>query len=168
MSPRLPRHDRHRVSCEMRRSLERLRWRSRLGFSRFRVPGLHGISLAVLPAEGTMKIRRAAVLTAALILTLACRPNQSLEGQARDAKIATQIKTKLASQVSASTITSVSVNVTNGVVTLAGPVHSAQESSQIESVARGVEGVKDVKNALQVLAPETNVTPANAAPPPSR
>jgi len=115
-----------------------------------------------------MKIRTAVVLGAALILALACRPNQSLEGQANDAKIATQIKTKLASQVSASTITSVSVNVTNGVVTLAGPVHSAQESSQIESVARGVEGVKDVKNALQILAPETNVTPANAAPPPSR
>ncbi len=112
-----------------------------------------------------MKIRRAAVLTAALILTLACRPNQSLEGQARDAKIATQVKSKLASQVSASTITSVSVNVTNGVVTLAGPVHSAEESSRIESVARGVEGVSDVKNALQVLATETTITPSNVPPP---
>ncbi len=112
-----------------------------------------------------MKIRTAVVLGAALLLALACRPNQSLEGQAKDAKIATQIKTKLASQVSASTLTSVSVNVTNGVATLAGPVHSADESRQIEAVARGVEGVTDVKNALQILAPETNVTPATAAPP---
>jgi len=112
-----------------------------------------------------MKIRTAVVLGSALILALACRPNQSLEGQARDAKIATQVKSKLASQVSASTITSVSVNVTNGVVTLAGPVHSAEESSRIESVARGVEGVSDVKNALQVLATETTITPSNVPPP---
>jgi osmotically-inducible protein OsmY len=118
--------------------------------------------------EGIMKIRTTAVLAAAaVILALACRPNESLEGQAKDAKIATQVKTRLASEVGASTITAVSVNVTNGVVTLAGPVHSAQESSRIESVARGVPGVTDVKNALQVLAPDVSVTPSGSAAPPS-
>jgi osmotically-inducible protein OsmY len=111
-----------------------------------------------------MKIRTAVILVAAITLAAACRPNESLEGQARDAKIATQIKSKLASEVGASTITSVSVNVTNGVVTLAGPVHSAEESSKIETVARGVAGVTDVKNALQILAADVNVTPAGTTP----
>jgi len=114
-----------------------------------------------------MRTRTILTIAGALLLALACRPNESLEGQAKDAKIAAQIKSKLASQVGASTITSIAVNVTNGVVTLSGPVHSAAESSQIESVARTVEGVQDVKNTMQVLAPETNVTPsgASAAPP---
>jgi len=113
-----------------------------------------------------MKARTAVILVAAITLATACRPNESLEGQAKDAKIATQIKSKLASEVGASTITSVSVNVTNGVVTLAGPVHSAEESSKIESVARGVAGVTDVKNALQVLAADMSVTPAGTTPAP--
>jgi osmotically-inducible protein OsmY len=89
----------------------------------------------------------------------ACRGNQSLEGQARDARIKTEIKSKLATQVDAATLLSVEVNVTNGVVTLAGPVHSIQESGRIESVARTVPGVTDVKVALQVLAPEAIITP---------
>jgi len=110
-----------------------------------------------------MKVRTAVILVAAITLASACRPNESLEGQARDAKIATQVKSKLASEVGASTITSISVNVTNGVVTLAGPVHSAEESSKIETVARGVAGVTDVKNALQVLAADISVTPAPTA-----
>jgi len=113
-----------------------------------------------------MKVRTAVILVAAITLASACRPNESLEGQARDAKIATQVKSKLASEVGASTITSISVNVTNGVVTLAGPVHSAEESSKIETVARGVAGVTDVKNALQVLAADISVTPAGTTPAP--
>jgi osmotically-inducible protein OsmY len=95
-------------------------------------------------------------------LAFACRTNQSLEAQAKDAKIATQIKSRIASAVGASTITGVSVNVTNGVVTLAGPVHSAQESEQIETAARAVEGVSDVKNTMQILGQEV-VTPAAVA-----
>ncbi len=96
-------------------------------------------------------------------ILFACRANQSLEGQARDARIAAQIKSRLASQVGATTLTSVEVNVTNGVATLAGPVHSAQESQQIEQVARGVEGVSVVKNALQILQQEVVTPPAAAA-----
>jgi hypothetical protein len=48
------------------------------------------------------------------------------------------------------------------VVTLAGPVHSEQECQQIESAARGVQGVTDVKNTMQILGQEV-VTPAAAA-----
>ena len=111
---------------------------------------------------GIMKTKL--VLTVLLAVAMACamtacRGNQSLEGQAKDARIKAEIKSKLASQVSASTLTSVEVNVTNGIVVLAGPVHSVSESTQVESVARSVPGVKDVKVALQVLAPETIITP---------
>ncbi len=101
---------------------------------------------------------RAPVLLLLITLTVpACRPNETVEGQARDAKIKTAIKTKLATDVGASTLTSVDVNVTNGVVTLSGPVHSEDEKGRVESVARSAEGVVSVNNALQVMA----------APPPS-
>ena len=111
-----------------------------------------------------MSLKKSAALLIAICgcALLACRANQSLEGQARDAKLATEIKSKLASGVGASTITSIEVNVTNGVVALAGPVHSAAESQQIESIARGVPGVTDVKNSMQILSQEV-VTPAAAA-----
>jgi osmotically-inducible protein OsmY len=110
-----------------------------------------------------MRVRHTPALLLAVCLAaglVACRGNQSLEGQAKDARIKTQVKSKLAAQVDAGTLTSIEVNVTNGVVTLAGPVHSAEESSRIESVARSVEGVTDVKVTLQILAPQAIVTPA--------
>jgi len=96
---------------------------------------------------------------AATLIVSGCRPNESVEGQARDAKIKTQVKAKLASDLGASTVTSVEVNVTNGVVTLAGPVHSADEKSRAEASARTVEGVVTVTNALQVLAGDASTTP---------
>jgi len=114
------------------------------------------------------KKRRVAARIALLLLAgavAACRPNQSVEGQTRDAKTKTTIKSRLASEVNASTLLSVEVNVTNGVVTLAGPVHSQDESRKIESVARGVAGVTDVRNDLQVLATETVPTSPAATPP---
>jgi hyperosmotically inducible periplasmic protein len=80
----------------------------------------------------------------------ACRPNQTVERQADDASIKTSIKAKLASDVRFSTLTSVSVDVTNGVVTLAGPVHTDEEKQKVEEVARGVKGVTQVMNNLQV------------------
>ncbi len=88
----------------------------------------------------------------------ACRPNQTVERQADDASIKTSIKAKLASDVRFSTLTSVSVDVTNGVVTLAGPVHTDEEKQKIEEVARGVQGVTQVTNNLQV-----QVEPSNGA-----
>lgn len=113
------------------------------------------------------KIKLMALSTTLLLAAagLGCRPSQSLEGQAKDARMTTEIKSKLVSQVNASTLTAVDVNVTNGVVTLAGPVHSVEESRKVESVARSVEGVTEVKNALQVIS-ETVVTavPAGSSP----
>jgi osmotically-inducible protein OsmY len=94
-------------------------------------------------------------LTVAFVLASAsCRPSQTLERQTDDAAIEAKIKAKLATDVGATTITSVEVNVTNGVVTLAGPVGTQDEKQRIEAVARGIEGVTSVTNNIQVSAPQ--------------
>jgi hyperosmotically inducible periplasmic protein len=49
--------------------------------------------------------------------------------------------------------TQVSVDTTKGVVHLRGKVDSAEAKSAAGSIAQGVEGVKSVKNDLQVVAP---------------
>lgn len=101
-----------------------------------------------------------ALLAAALVLA-ACRPSQTVGRQTDDAAIKAQIKTKLATDVSASTLTAVEVNVTNGVVTLAGPVASEDEKQRIGAAAAAVEGVTSVTNNLQVSVVE--VAPPQAA-----
>lgn len=100
-----------------------------------------------------------------LIAAGGCRPNQTVERQTDDAGIKTSIKAKLASDVRFSTLTAVSVDVTNGVVTLAGPVHSEEEKQKIEETARSVKGVVNVTNALQVQ-PEAAPPPAGSSPAP--
>ncbi len=95
----------------------------------------------------------ALALLLGVALTLACRPSQTLERQTDDAGIKTKIKAKLARDVGASTLTAVEVNVTNGVVTLAGPVSSGEDKQNIEAAARSVEGVVSVTNNIQVTAP---------------
>jgi osmotically-inducible protein OsmY len=110
----------------------------------------------------------AAVVVAAALALASCRPNETVEGQARDSKIKTQIKAKLASDVGAATITALSVDVTNGVVTLAGPVHSEDEKARVEAVAKSIPGVASVNNALQVQsapAPAGGMTTAPGAAP---
>jgi translation elongation factor EF-1beta len=119
------------------------------------------------------KLLAVSILCASTLVFLpACRPNETVEGQTHDAKIKTQIKSKLASDVGAATLTSLSVDVTNGVVTLAGPVHSEDEKSRVEAIAKSVEGVVSVNNALQVqIAPApaaSGMTSAPAATPPAR
>jgi BON domain-containing protein len=109
----------------------------------------------------------APALLVGLTIGLGCRPSQTVERQTRDATLKAQVKTKLAAEVGASTVTSVEVNVTNGVVTLAGPVRSDEEKQKAEAAARGVEGVSGVNNALQVMPESAPVTapPMTTAPP---
>jgi hyperosmotically inducible protein len=47
----------------------------------------------------------------------------------------------------------VNVETNNGVVALRGKVDSAEAKSAAESIAKGVDGVRSVKNELQVVAP---------------
>jgi translation elongation factor EF-1beta len=105
-----------------------------------------------------------------LVAAGGCRPNETVERQVDDAGIKTSVKAKLASDVRFSTLTAVSVDVTNGVVTLAGPVHSEDEKQKIEETVRSVKGVVNVTNALQVQAeaapPPAGATPVSVQTPP--
>jgi len=80
----------------------------------------------------------------------ACRTNESPEAQANDLEITAQVKTKLASDIGLTSVTNVSINATNGVVTLSGMVDSADVKSKAESIARSVPKVVRVVNNLQV------------------
>ena len=110
-----------------------------------------------------------AILAGAILLLAAagCRPNQTIERQTDDAGIKTSIKAKLASDVRFSTLTAVSVDVTNGVVTLAGPVHSEEEKRKIEENVRGIKGVVNVTNNLQIEPGSNAPAAATMAPPAS-
>lgn len=54
----------------------------------------------------------------------------------------------------------INVDVVNDVVTLRGSVANASQKSRAEQVAKGIEGVKSVKNELKV-APEDSMTNMN-------
>ena len=109
---------------------------------------------------------RVFALFACVLASISCRPSQTLERQTDDAAIEAKIKAKLATDVGATTITAVEVNVTNGVVTLAGPVATPEEKQRVEAVARGIEGVRSVTNNLQVSAVEVpSPQPATTALP---
>ena len=79
-----------------------------------------------------------------------CNTEQPPNRQFSDAQITTQVKTKLASDVRASSITNIQVNTTNGVVTLAGQVESEAVKHSAQTVAASVPGVVRVNNNLQV------------------
>ena len=107
----------------------------------------------------------ALLIAASVVLAVAaCRPSQTVERQTKDAGIEATIKTRLATEVGVSTITAVEINVTNGAVTLAGPVGSDTDRQRIEAVARSVEGVVSVSNNLQVMTTQV-VTPATVETP---
>jgi hyperosmotically inducible periplasmic protein len=62
----------------------------------------------------------------------------------------------------------INVDVENGVVTLTGTVETAAQKAKAESIAKSVEGVKQVKNMLKV-APAGNANKANQkANPPAK
>jgi hyperosmotically inducible protein len=65
-----------------------------------------------------------------------------------DTTITSTVKTRLASEKGA-TLTRIQVDTDRGVVQLSGVVDSAAERTRAEQIARGVSGVKSVKNNLQ-------------------
>jgi osmotically-inducible protein OsmY len=82
----------------------------------------------------------------------ACSTTQAPKTQAKDDEIYARVKTKL-TESKISNLTNVSVNVTNGVVTLAGEVQDEQLKVQAENDARSVEGVVAVNDNIQVKTP---------------
>ena len=92
------------------------------------------------------------LLPLALLSTflVGCRTNESPEAQVDDLQIVAQVKSKLAAEIGTSTVTNISVDSTNGVVTLAGQVDSSEGKSKAETTAKGVPKVARVINNLQV------------------
>lgn len=94
------------------------------------------------------------VLTAAFLLG-GCRTNETPEQQVNDLEITANVKSKLASDVGLSTVPNISVNSTNGVVTLAGQVNSPADRAKAESLAKSVPKVVRVIDNLQVATART-------------
>ena len=94
-------------------------------------------------------------LALACALLVGCRTNESPERQVDDLQITAQVKSKLASNVGLSSVTNISVNSTNGVVTLSGQVDSDGIKAKAEEVAKNVPKVVRVIDNLQVTPPAT-------------
>src|SRR5580704_16872422 len=92
------------------------------------------------------------LLSDLVLAIVACRTNESPERQVDDVQITAQIKSKLASDVGISTVTNISVNSTNGVVTLAGQVDSEATKAKAEAAAKSVPKVVRVIDNLQVAS----------------
>lgn len=97
------------------------------------------------------------LLLSLMALLFGCRTNESPEGQVDDLQITTQVKSKLATDIGLSSVTNVSVNSTNGVVTLAGQVDSENVKAKAESSAKAVPKVVRVVNNLQVVSRKAGV-----------
>jgi hyperosmotically inducible protein len=67
-----------------------------------------------------------------------------------NAALTTKVKTALASDAGAKTMTNIDVDSNNGVVTLKGKVDSADMKKKASDIAKKVDGVKSVKNELKV------------------
>jgi hyperosmotically inducible periplasmic protein len=92
----------------------------------------------------------------ALALVVAgCTTTQSPARQVDDNAIHAAVTAKLTG-ARFSNILNIDVNVTNGVVTLAGEVPNAQVKAEAEQEARSVSGVTRVINNLQVKAPPSH------------
>jgi osmotically-inducible protein OsmY len=94
----------------------------------------------------------AAVVMAVVMAIGACTTTQSPGRQVDDNAIHAAIKAKLTAD-RFSNIVNVDINVTNGVVTLAGEVPNPQVRADAEKEARSVDGVVKVINNLQVKNP---------------
>jgi len=93
---------------------------------------------------------RAILLVLLCTLLLGCRTNESPEGQVDDLQITAQVKSKLASDIGISSVTNISVNSTNGVVTLSGQVNSPDVRAKAVVAAKSVPKVVSVVDTLQV------------------
>ncbi len=74
---------------------------------------------------------------------------QTLGENIDDASVTAYVKAGLGGDKMVN-LTRISVQTTNGIVHLAGVVTSDEEKARAEEIARGVRGVKDVVNNLQV------------------
>jgi osmotically-inducible protein OsmY len=88
--------------------------------------------------------------TLPLLFLIGCNTVQPPRQQFSDAEITTQVKTRLASDVSPSSVANIHVSTTNGIVTLSGAVESGEVKGRADSVTKSVTGVSHVNDELQV------------------
>jgi osmotically-inducible protein OsmY len=95
----------------------------------------------------------AATMTALVLLTAAgcavTRGQETVGAYVDDTTITTQIKARFLDNKQVDG-TSISVETLNGTVMLSGFAKSGTEKSTAESIARGVNGVKSVRNEIAV------------------
>ena len=102
-----------------------------------------------------MKLRTplaAAITAAALLSTVGCavtRGQETVGAYIDDATITTQIKGRFIENKVVDAA-SIQVETLNGTVMLSGFAKSAAEKSTAETIARGVNGVKSVRNELSI------------------
>jgi hyperosmotically inducible periplasmic protein len=75
---------------------------------------------------------------------------EKVSSTASNATLTTKVKSALASDVGAKTMTNINVDSNNGVVTLKGRVDTADAKKKAGDIAKKVDGVKSVKNELKV------------------
>jgi osmotically-inducible protein OsmY len=77
------------------------------------------------------------------------RANRQLEPYARDVEITARVKTKLAADPEINPFR-IDVDTVDGRVTLSGTVRTEHQVEEAEALARGTEGVSEVRNLLEV------------------
>jgi hypothetical protein len=102
----------------------------------------------------------ALALLVALPLTAAC--GKTVGETIDDTTITTRVKTAMLNDPVVGGM-SIDVDTFKGVVTLSGRVKSQSEKDQAVALARRVDGVTEVKDALQLI-PEGQTQPAPVAP----
>jgi len=75
---------------------------------------------------------------------------ERVSSTASNATLTTKVKSALASDAGLRTMTNINVDSDEGVVTLKGKVTTADAKKRAEAVAKKVDGVKSVKNQLQI------------------
>lgn len=103
-----------------------------------------------LPEIGKQDVREEISRYGVVVKEKAKEAGAAIADATADARIAGAIKSKLASEIGASTLTSISVNTSEGVVTLSGIVQNETQISNAVDIAYGTEGVRKVFSTLQV------------------
>ena len=94
-----------------------------------------------------------------LMFSVACQ-SQSASQRTNDAELSATVKTKLTSDARLASLTDVDVKARNGKVSLNGEVESEEVKRLSEETARGVSGVAQVVNNLEVK-PKANTAEAH-------
>jgi osmotically-inducible protein OsmY len=100
------------------------------------------------------RILRIAAFVALATFVLSCTTTQTPARQVDDNEIHAAVKARLTT-ARFSNIVNISINVTNGVVTLSGEVPNADVKADAATEARAVKGVVRLNNELQIKSPPT-------------